>query len=126
MYYILQVEGIQKLIQSLTQNINPLRKSIDFINDDIESMNKEMEDWRSQYLNSKAKYQLELAYCFCFWHSFKFNSNTEEQLQPLQNKYAELEEQIKDRKFKIQAAKSAILQNEQKIQKLLFSVVSNK
>ena len=52
---------IQKLIQNLTQNINPLRKSIDFVNDDIESMNKEMENWRSQYLGSKAKYQLELA-----------------------------------------------------------------
>jgi len=108
-----EVEMIQKLIQNLTQNINPLRKSIDFINDDIESMNKEMEHWRSQYLNSKGKYQLELA-------------NTEEQLQPLQNKLAELEEQIKDKKFKIQAAKSHILQNEQKIQKLLYSVVSNK
>jgi len=108
-----EVEMIQKLIQNLTQNINPLRKSIDFINDDIESMNKEMENWRSQYLGSKAKYQLELA-------------NTEEQLQPLQNKLAELEEQIKDKKFKIQAAKSHILQNENKIQKLLYSVVSNK
>jgi len=108
-----EVETIQKLIQNLTQNINPLRKSIDFINDDIESMNKEMESWRNNFLGSKAKYQQEQA-------------NTEEQLQPLQNKLAELEEQIKDKKFKIQAAKSHILQNEQRIQKLLYSVVSNK
>jgi len=108
-----EVENIQKLIQNLTQNINPLRKSIDFINDDIESMNKEMEFWRNNFLGSKAKYQQEQA-------------NTEEQLQPLQNKLAELEEQIKDKKFKIQAAKSHILQNEQRIQKLLYSVVANK
>lgn len=107
------VEVIQKLIQSLTQNTNPLKRSIDFVNDDIESMNKEMEYWRNQYLASKGKYQIEL-------------KNTEEALQPLQNKYAEIDEQIKERKLRIQNVKAQILQNEQRIQNLLYSVVTTK
>mmetsp|Transcript_3952 Transcript_3952/g.3365 ORF Transcript_3952/g.3365 Transcript_3952/m.3365 type:complete len:124 (-) Transcript_3952:105-476(-) len=82
------VGAIRKLIQSLTQNTNPLKRSIDFVNDDIESMNKEMEFWRNQNLDQKAKYQIEL-------------KNTEESLQPLQNKLAEIEEQVKEKKLKI-------------------------
>ena len=34
------------LIQSICQNANPLGKSLEFLNDDIESMNKEREYWR--------------------------------------------------------------------------------
>lgn len=37
------------MVQTLTQNTNPLGKSLEFLNDDIESMNKEMEYWRNQY-----------------------------------------------------------------------------
>lgn len=107
------VEAIQKLIQSLTQNTNPLKRSVDFVSDDIESMNKEMEYWRNQYLSSKAKYQVELR-------------NTEESLQPLQNKCAEIEEQIKEKKLRIQNVKAQILQNEQRISNLLYSVVTTK
>jgi len=108
-----EVEVIQKLIQSLTQNANPLKRSVDFISDDIESMNKEMEYWRNQYLGSKGKYQIEL-------------KNTEEALQPLQNKLAEIDEQIKEKKLRIQNVKAQILQNEQRISNLLYSVVTSK
>lgn len=108
-----EVEVIQKLIQSLTQNCNPLKRSVDFITDDIESMNKEMEYWRNQYLSSKAKYQIEL-------------KSTEEALQPLQNKLAEIDEQIKEKKLRIQNVKAQIIHNEQKIQNLLYSVVTTK
>jgi len=56
----IKVEGIKKLVQSLCQNTNPLGKSLEFLNDDIDSMNKENEYWKKQYLASKQKYQNEL------------------------------------------------------------------
>jgi len=107
------IELVQKVIQSLTQNTNPLKKSLDFVNDDIESMNKEMDFWKKEYLNSKARLQSEL-------------KGTEESLQPLQDKLAEIEEQIKDKKAKIQNVKSQIIQNQTTIKNLLYSVVSSK
>jgi len=39
------VETLTKLVQAICQNANPLGKSLEFINDDIESMNHELEYW---------------------------------------------------------------------------------
>lgn len=54
------MEAIKKLVQSLCQNTNPLGKSLEFLNDDIDSMNKENDYWKKQYLASKQKYLAEL------------------------------------------------------------------
>ena len=40
------IEFMKKAIQVLCQSTNPLGKSIDFVTDDIESMNKEYEHWK--------------------------------------------------------------------------------
>lgn len=39
---------MKKAIQVLCQSTNPLGKSIDFVTDDIDSMNKEFEHWRKE------------------------------------------------------------------------------
>ena len=44
----------------------------------------------------------------------------------MMDKLADLEEQIKDKKAKIQNAKSHIITNNNRIQELLFTVVSTK
>ena len=41
-------ETLTKLVQGICQNANPLGKSLEFINDDIESMNHELEYWQKQ------------------------------------------------------------------------------
>lgn len=51
---------VQSMIQSICQNTAPLGKSIEFINDDVEAMNKELQFWRKQYNASKAKMQAQL------------------------------------------------------------------
>ncbi len=51
---------VQSMIQSICQNTAPLGKGIEFINDDIDAMNKELTFWRKQYNASKAKTQNEL------------------------------------------------------------------
>jgi TRAF3-interacting protein 1 len=52
-----ELELVKSMIQSICQNTAPLGKSIEFINDDIESMNKELVYWRKQYNASKNKFQ---------------------------------------------------------------------
>ena len=57
---------------------------------------------------------------------FVLYRSTEESLQPLQDKLAEIEEQIKEKRAKIQNAKSQSIQNQTTIKNLLYSVVSSK
>lgn len=55
-----ELEMLQSMIQTICQNTAPLGKSIEFINDDVEAMNKELQFWRRQYNASKGKMQNEL------------------------------------------------------------------
>ena len=68
---------MQNMIQSICQNTAPLGKSIEFINDDIDAMNKELTAWRKQYNASKAKTQNEL-------------KTTEDTLMPVYDKIREV------------------------------------
>ena len=54
------IEFIKTAIQMLCQSTNPLGKSIDFINEDIESMSKEYEYWRKQYQSSQGQLEEQL------------------------------------------------------------------
>lgn len=45
------IEFMKKAIQVLCQSTNPLGKSIDFVTDDIDSMNKEYEQWKRESQN---------------------------------------------------------------------------
>lgn len=101
------------MIQSICQNTAPLGKSIEFINDDVEAMNRELTGWRKQYNASKAKTQNE-------------SKLTEEALLPIYDKIHEIEEQILDQKAKIQTTKAQILKNDSIIHDLLMSVVTTK
>jgi predicted nucleic acid-binding Zn-ribbon protein len=51
---------------------------------------------------------------------------TEDALVPLYDKLAEIDEQIKDQKGKIQNMKTQIIKNQSQIKSLLYSVVTTK
>jgi predicted nucleic acid-binding Zn-ribbon protein len=51
---------------------------------------------------------------------------TEDALVPLYDKLAEIDEQMKDQKGKIQNMKSQIIKNQSQIKSLLYSVVTTK
>lgn len=51
------------------------------------------------------------------------SKTTEDALVPLYDKLAEIDEQIKDQKSKIQNAKAQIIKNQSTINALLYSVV---
>ena len=74
---------MKKAIQVLCQSTNPLGKSIDFVTDDIESMNKEYEHWKKQSQE-------------CMTSLAEQQKITEEVIQPLQDQLAELEEKIRE------------------------------
>jgi len=102
-------EGIQQLCQAA----NPLGKSIDLVHQDIANMGKELDHWKQEYREASEQYQQEM-------------KMTEELLQPLYQKIAELDDRIAEQKAKIRNSRSRISKNDLKIQGLLESVVMAK
>lgn len=87
------IEFMKKAIQVLCQSTNPLGKSIDFVTDDIDSMNKEYEHWKKE--SSSCQQQLQ-----------EQQKITEEVVKPLQDELAELEERIREQSSKVNSIKS--------------------
>ena len=99
---------LKEAIQGLTKSTNPLGKSMDFILEDIDTMTKEYELWRKQYISSLAQVEDQ-------------SRITDEKLQPLQDKLAELEEQIREQHIKICTTKGKIIKNEEQIQTMVLN-----
>jgi len=106
-------EALGAAIQSLCQAANPLGKSIDLVNQDIFNMGKELDHWKQEYRDASELYQNQL-------------KMTEELLQPLYQKVAELDDKIAEQRTKIRNSRSRISKNDLKIQALLESVVCAK
>lgn len=106
-----EVEFLRSIIQSLTKTTAPLGKSMDFISEDIETMTKEYETWKTKSQSAKTQWEEEL-------------KKTDDTLQPLQDKLAEIDGQIMEQKEKIHNIRSQIFKNEGIIQGLLTTVIS--
>ena len=83
------IEFMKNAIQALCQSTNPLGKSIDFVTEDVDSMIKEFQTWRTEYIASQAKLK-------------EAQKTTEEKIQPLQDELAQIEEKIREQTSKIQ------------------------
>lgn len=105
------LEGIKSYIHEISSNANPIGKLLDYLPEDIESMNKELQYWISEANNYNEKYEDEL-------------KKSEEILFPLEKEYLELVETIKDEEMRIKSIKSRILKNELIIQNLINGVIS--
>ena len=102
------IEYLRKSIQMLCQNTNPLGKSIDFVTEDIDSMVKEYDHWKRDFVESQGKLEEQ-------------QKITEQTIQPLQDvQLAQLEERIREEKSKIQNIRSQIIRNDTIIQNLLI------
>ncbi|CAE7564722.1 Traf3ip1 [Symbiodinium sp. CCMP2456] len=109
---IVEVDPVKlgEAIQSLCQAANPLGKSIDLVHQDIANMGKELDHWKQEYRESSEAYGQQL-------------KMTEDLLQPLYQKIAELDDKIAEQQAKIRNSRSRISKNDLKIQQLLESVV---
>merc|ERR1712139_693643 len=105
-----EMHRLRQKIQVLCQATNPLGKCMDYVHDDMEMMNKELEQWKGEYRRKTSSMESE-------------SKATEESLQPLQMKLLELEEQVKEQVQKINSVKASISKNDVRIQQLLRMVV---
>merc|ERR1711862_599254 len=101
---------LKEMIQQLCQAAKPLEKSIDLVHQDIANMNKELDGWKTQYRDASEQYQKELR-------------TTDELLQPLYQKVAELDDKITEQVVKIRNSRSRLAENDLQIASLLEAVV---
>jgi len=57
---VTDLESIKNYVQEISRNANPIGKIIDFLPDDIESMNKELASWIKEQKMLKEKYDEEV------------------------------------------------------------------
>ncbi|XP_055907323.1 TRAF3-interacting protein 1 [Eupeodes corollae] len=101
-----QMNSLRDVIQNLTKSVNPLGKLMDFIPEDIDAMQLELTMWRDTYNQSSIELKKE-------------RSLTESVTEPMKNQLVTIEANIKEYREMIDSCRSKILQNAEKIQRLL-------
>ncbi|GCB72441.1 hypothetical protein scyTo_0006306, partial [Scyliorhinus torazame] len=104
-----EIEKLRMSIQNLCRSALPLGKIMDYIQEDMDSMQNELSMWRRE--NKKHAESL-----------LREQSITDTAVEPLKTELAELEQLIKDQQDKNCAVKANILKNEDKIQKMISSI----
>jgi hypothetical protein len=59
-FNIADLQAIKNYVQEISMNANPIGKIIDFLQDDIESMNKEMHSWIKEAKTYKDRFDEEV------------------------------------------------------------------
>lgn len=109
---LIDMEPLRRAVQTLVQNTNPLGKCMDMLQEGGDSMSKEYEMWKKQGETHAEKLRAQ-------------QKITEDQLVPIQDRVAEIEEKIRVQQAKINNVKSVIIRNDITIQTLLGSVLGN-
>ncbi|XP_073818186.1 intraflagellar transport 54 [Musca autumnalis] len=100
------MNNLRDVIQSLTKSINPLGKLMDFIPEDIDAMQLEFTMWRDTYTQAANQLKRE-------------KSLTESATEPMKNQLLQIESSIQEYLEMIDASRVKILQNNEKIFKML-------
>lgn len=101
-----KLNELKQYIQKITQNSNPMGKLVEFIDDDLDNMNKECKRWQDIYREASDKLE-------------KAEQETEKEHQHYYTKLMELDEQIFEQDSKVKALKSQVLKNNAKVQGIL-------
>ncbi|TRY84204.1 hypothetical protein DNTS_025717, partial [Danionella cerebrum] len=100
-----EIERLRSSIQTVCRSALPLGKIMDYIQEDVDSMQNELQTWRKENKeNAQALLQEQRI--------------TDSVVEPLKVELTELEQLIKDQQDKICAVRSNIMKNEEKIQKM--------
>lgn len=97
-----ETERLRTDIQNLCRSANPLGKIVDYIQEDVDAMRKEMLQWKKEHDDNTVALSEEAA-------------KTEDELQPIKVKLADLDQQIVDQEELIMAAKFAVRENDVKL-----------
>lgn len=101
-----EVDKLRNTIQTLTRTTNPLGKLLDYFQEDVEIMQKELLEWRSQYQQVNEQLKLE-------------KIKTQELIEPMKETLKEIDRNVEMQLDKICQVKSQIMRNDQRIQTLL-------
>uniref|UniRef100_A0A1B0BKZ5 TRAF3-interacting protein 1 N-terminal domain-containing protein n=1 Tax=Glossina palpalis gambiensis TaxID=67801 RepID=A0A1B0BKZ5_9MUSC len=101
-------KGMEKNEKNLTKSINPLGKLMDFIPEDIDAMQLEYTMWRDSYTQAANELKKE-------------KSLTESSTEPMKNQLIQIEANITEYQESIDVSRVKILQNSEKILKLLMT-----
>ncbi|KAL3837210.1 hypothetical protein ACJMK2_022581 [Sinanodonta woodiana] len=107
-----EIDKLRGSIQTLTRSANPLGKIMDYVQEDLDSMQKELEKWKTENKEHAQALKRETAI-------------TERAVEPLKAQLTEVDQQIKDQMDLIAAVKSNILRNDQKIEKMLRTIAKS-
>ncbi|XP_053327046.1 TRAF3-interacting protein 1 [Spea bombifrons] len=109
-----EIEKLRSSIQILCRSALPLGKIMDYIQEDVDTMQNELHMWRRE--NRQLAEML-----------LREQSITDAALEPLKAELVELDQQIKENQDKICTVKGNILRNEEKIQRMVRGIsVSSK
>ncbi|KAM6978539.1 TRAF3-interacting protein 1 [Tautogolabrus adspersus] len=104
-----EIERLRSSIQTVCRSTLPLGKIMDYIQEDMDAMQAELNTWRKENKeHAQALLQEQRA--------------TDRAVEPLKVELTELEQLIKDQQDKICALRSNILKNEDKIQKMVTGI----
>ncbi|KAG5326915.1 MIPT3 protein, partial [Acromyrmex heyeri] len=101
-----EIDKLRGTIQTLTRTTNPLGKLLDYVQEDVEMMEKELLDWRNQYRQLSEQLEEE-------------QKETEEMIEPMKETLIEIDSNMKVQLDKIRQVKAQIMKNDQKIRRLL-------
>lgn len=107
-----EIDKLRVSIQTLTRSANPLGKVMDYVQEDLDSMQKELQRWKQE----NKEHALELK---------REKSITDKAIEPLRAQLTEVDQAIKDQLDLIAAVKSNIIRNDQKIDKMLRSIAKS-
>ncbi|XP_050407050.2 TRAF3-interacting protein 1 isoform X2 [Patella vulgata] len=104
-----EIDKLRSSIQSLTRSANPLGKIMDYVQEDLDSMQKELEKWKSENKEHALALKRE-------------KGVTDRAIEPLKAQLSDIDQAIKDQLDASAAVKANIIKNDQKIEKMLKSI----
>ncbi|CAG7785395.1 unnamed protein product [Allacma fusca] len=106
---IAEVDKLKNLMQLMARNANPLGKLMDFVQEDVDAMQRDLNKWREE--SKKLDGSLEAA-----------QEETENSLESLRHRMIELDEFIHEKQDAIAATKMTIFRQEERIRKVLLGL----
>ncbi|XP_069688001.1 TRAF3-interacting protein 1 isoform X2 [Periplaneta americana] len=101
-----EIDRLRSSIQTLTRAANPLGKLMDFLQEDVDSMQRELEMW--QRTNKELVSELRMEH-----------GQTQYMTEPLKIRLQQLEHNIEEQLNQLSALKATVLRNDQRIHRLL-------
>lgn len=104
-----KIEKLQESIQTLTKSANPLGKIMDYIQEDLDSMQKELYRWKQE----------NIQHTMALKHEKEITDRT---VEPLKLQLKSLDQTINDQMDVIAMVKANVIRNDKRIVSMLHSV----